>query len=54
MMAIGPYVRFYMLDDPDGTLEELHPSPDGSAWHIRHDDKAVDATLTWLFNHFIY
>ncbi|CAI7604786.1 unnamed protein product [Penicillium pancosmium] len=54
MMAIGPYVRFYKLDDPDGTLEELRPSADGSAWHIRHDDKAVDVTLNWLFNNFIY
>lgn len=31
MMAIGPYVRFYVLDDPDGTSEELYPSTDGSA-----------------------
>ncbi|KAJ5385886.1 hypothetical protein N7509_008427 [Penicillium cosmopolitanum] len=54
MMAIGPYVRFYKLDDPNGTMEELHPSPDGSAWHIRHDDKAIDSTLNWLFNHFVY
>ncbi|KAJ5989602.1 hypothetical protein N7481_004812 [Penicillium waksmanii] len=54
MMAIGPYVRFYVLHDPDGTLEELKPATDGSAWHIRHDDKAVDSIFNWLFDHFIY